>query len=374
MKFLIVTQVNHVFHEGKYYSYAPYVQEMNIWLKRVDQLVVLAPIEKKGTFPSALDLAYAHDNITFQPIPEFHASKLSDLLKTIMAFFLIFRKALSSMKEADHIHLRCPGNVGLIGCLAQMFFPTKKKTAKYAGNWDWNSNQPFSYRLQQRILRNTFLTKNMTALVYGKWPDLTKNTKAFFTATYHKNEATYYKKVAPQNQINLCFVGTLTENKRPDLTLEVGKRLIEQGHKIHITFCGDGMLSDALKTKTKELSLEHSVTFLGKVNKQDIKEVFQQAHYLVFLSRSEGWPKAVAEAMFWGCIPITTKVSCVPQMLGENGDRGFLVEMDRIEKIAVLISNSASRPGEFLVMSKNAEQWSRHYTLDLFEEEVTKLL
>lgn len=374
MSFLIVTQVKHSFHEGKYYSYAPYVQEMNIWLKKVDHVLVLAPLQGKGTLPSAIDLAYEHSNITFYAIPEFHASRLSGLFHTISAFFLIFRKTLNSMRKAEHIHLRCPGNVGLIGCLAQLFFPSKKKTAKYAGNWDWNSKQPFSYRLQQRILRNTFLTRNMTALVYGEWPDLTKNTKAFFTATYKESEITAYQKSAPQNQINLCFVGTLTENKRPHLTLEVGKELMNQGHKVHITFCGDGPLASDLKTKAKELSLGNSVSFLGKVNKGSIKTVFQQSHFLIFMSRSEGWPKAVAEAMFWGCIPITTSVSCVPQMLGVNGERGFLVEIDQMEKAASLIANSVNNSKDFLDMGQKATQWSRHYTLDLFEEEVTKLL
>jgi hypothetical protein len=32
--------------------------------------------------------------------------------------------------------------------------------------------------------------------------------------------------------------------------------------------------------------------------------------------------KAIAEGMFWGCIPVGTAVSCVPFMLDE-GKRGF---------------------------------------------------
>lgn len=374
MRFLILTQVKHVFHDGKYYAYGPYVQEMNIWLKRVGQPVVIAPVQSQGTVPSAIDLAYEHSNITFQPIPEFHASRLSDIFHTIGAFFLIFRKAMGNMRQADHIHLRCPGNVGLIGCLAQVFFPSKKKTAKYAGNWDWNSQQPFSYRLQQRILRSTRLTKNMTALVYGQWPDFTKNTKAFFTATYSVNEIGSYVKKSPDDQINLCFAGTLTENKRPDLALEICASLISRGQKVHMTFCGDGKLADALKAKAKELSIGKAVTFLGKVNKERVKAVFQQSHFLIFLSRSEGWPKAVAEAMFWGCIPLTTRVSCVPQMLTEGGERGFLVEPGQVEKVASLIARNVNEPGAFTAMSQRAAKWSRHYTLDLFEEEVVKLL
>ena len=45
-----------------------------------------------------------------------------------------------AMKWADHIHLRCPGNIGLLGCIVQIAFPKKVKTVKYAGNWIQNLN------------------------------------------------------------------------------------------------------------------------------------------------------------------------------------------------------------------------------------------
>ena len=70
--------------------------------------------------------------------------------------------------------------MGLIGAIVNILFPNKQKTAKYAGNWDPKSKQPWSYRLQKWILSNTFLTKNMQVLVYGEWPNQTKNIKPFF--------------------------------------------------------------------------------------------------------------------------------------------------------------------------------------------------
>src|SRR5690606_34200508 len=48
------------------------------------------------------------------------------------------------------------------------------------------------------------------------------------------------------------------------------------------------------------------------------------SHFLILASKSEGWPKAVAEAMFFGCILIVTPVSCVPWMLN-YGSRGILI-------------------------------------------------
>ncbi len=88
------------------------------------------------------------------------------------------------MKQVNHIHLRCPGNVGLLGCIVQVFFPSKIKTAKYAGNWDPKSKQPIAYKLQKWILSNTLLSKKIKVLVYGEWLKQTKNIKTIFRNFY----------------------------------------------------------------------------------------------------------------------------------------------------------------------------------------------
>jgi len=93
---------------------------------------------------------------------------------------------------------------------------------------------------------------------------------------------------------------------------------------------------------------------------------------MVLPSQSEGWPKAVAEAMFWGCVPITTPVSCVPTMLG-NGTRGKLLTMD-IESDATEIIKLLQNEKKYQKMSHEALLWSQKYTFDCFEKEIKKLL
>src|SRR5690606_18301671 len=98
---------------------------------------------------------------------EFDLMSIKGILRGFLFFpinmFFLFR----AMSAARHIHLRCPGNLSLLGCIVQMFYPRKRKTAKYAGNWDPKSAQPMSYRWQRKILSSTFLTKNISVLVYG---------------------------------------------------------------------------------------------------------------------------------------------------------------------------------------------------------------
>ena len=48
MKFLIITHVNHTFKDGRYYGYGPYIREMNLWGKHVDEVFVLAPLSNRS--------------------------------------------------------------------------------------------------------------------------------------------------------------------------------------------------------------------------------------------------------------------------------------------------------------------------------------
>jgi hypothetical protein len=87
-------------------------------------------------------------------------------------------------------------------------------------------------------------------------------------------------------------------------------------------------------------------------------------------SKSEGWPKAIAEGLFWGCVPLATKVSCVPYML-DFGNRGILLEMD-VEKDLLQIEKLVDDVNAFETKSKRAEKWSHNYTTDFFETEIKK--
>ena len=186
MKFAIITHVQHIKNDSQYYGYAPYIREMNIWLQYVDEVIVVAPLVNKELNP--IHEKYCHSKLRFLTVSEFNITSVANFFKALFKLPKVFSTVYLAMSQADHIHLRCPGNMGLIGALVQMLFPNKPKTAKYAGNWDPRAKQPFTYKLQRWILSNTFLTKNMQVLVYGDWDNQTKNIKPFFTATYSESE------------------------------------------------------------------------------------------------------------------------------------------------------------------------------------------
>jgi glycosyltransferase involved in cell wall biosynthesis len=368
MRFLVITDAPTLKKEESYSAYAPYVTEMNTWFKYVNYPVIISPTKYKNPLllsefekqPKVISIS----TLNFTSI----YNSFSSILKIPSIGFLLFKE----MRKADHIHLRCPGNIALLGCFVQILFPNKIKTTKYAGNWDPKAKQPLSYKFQKWILSNTFITKNMQVLVYGDWKNQTKNIKSFFTATYHDSEKEVLEMRNYTNKLHFVFIGSLVEGKRPLLAIKTIEALHKKQKDVVLDIYGDGVLKASLINYIKKNNLQRIITLHGNQDKKVLKEALKNAHFLLLLSKSEGWPKVIAEAMFFGVIPISTAISCVPNMLN-YGKRGILVypELDRaVESITLHLDDSIL----LNTMSEAAYKWSQHYTLNVFEKEIAKLI
>ena len=370
MTFVIITHVLHTIENKAIYAYAPYVREMNVWTKQVDKVIIVAPLSKAPK--TAIETSYEHENIEFLPIDSFDVLSLKAIGRSIYKIPGISVRLFNAMQKADHIHLRCPGNIGLLSCCVQILFPNKSKTAKYAGNWDPKSKQPWSYKLQKWILGSTFLTRNMQVLVYGEWEGSTANIKSFFTATYKEADKLPIPKRNSKGGFHFVFVGTLVQGKNPLYAIQLVEALARKGHNVELSLYGEGTERNALEQYNAQNNLKKIVVLKGNQTQEGVQTAYQQSHFVILPSESEGWPKAVAEGMFWGCVPIVTSVSCVPFML-DQGNRGVLLTMNLekdLEQIAAVIKNEI----DFAAKSKKASDWSRQYTMDVFEDEVKRLL
>jgi glycosyltransferase involved in cell wall biosynthesis len=357
--------------EGNF-LYKPYETEMQIWAEHATSISFCCPIWWDDRNLLKSEVSFEISSIVELKDFNLKSKSLNAIFVIMNAVFYNFYQVYKAMKTADHIHLRCPGNMGLIGCIVQIFFPKKKKTAKYAGNWDLNAPQPWSYRLQKWILNNTMLTKNMQVLVYGKWEGSSQNIKPFFTATYSESEKTPIQQRDLNDSIRFLFVGALTEGKRPQYALQLVEELAKNGKNVSLQFFGEGNQRQLVEDYITTNHLEAFVTLEGNQSKGTVLAAYKKAHFLILASKSEGWPKVVAEAMFWGCVPLASIVSCVPTML-DNGERGILLELD-IDKDGEQVASLISNPILFYEMAEKAAAWSRTYTLEKFESEIIALL
>jgi glycosyltransferase involved in cell wall biosynthesis len=370
MIFGIITHAVHKIKEGQIYAYEPYVRELNLWGKYVDKIIIVAPVSVNEI--RSIDASYSHSNIKVIAIPNFEITSIKNITRSILVIPKICNNIYKVMKQVNHIHLRCPGNVGLLGCIVQVIFPLKSKTAKYAGNWDPKSKQPVAYKLQKWILSNTLLSKKIKVLVYGEWLKQTKNIKSFFTASYHEYEIEEIAKKDLNNTIKLLFVGAFSIGKQPLLSIRVTHKLLKKGFDVTLDMYGNGSEYEKVQKYIDDHQLHKTINLHGNQSKEVVKRAFQNSHFLIFISKSEGWPKVVAESMFWSCLPISTKVSCVPAML-DYGHRGALIN-GNLDEVVEKIESYIAHKKRYAEHVENAKKWSQQFTLDAFEEAIKELI
>lgn len=370
MKTVVVSSAPLIQKADGWYAYSPYVQELELWAKYATTVTMVCPVwsDTKGTLVTRLSFSPEH-------VITLHEFNIKTLQGVLRAFFFLLPnlwKLYRAMQRAEHIHLRCPGNLSLLGCVVQSLFPKTYKTCKYAGNWDPKAAQPLAYRWQKKLLSHTRFTQNMRVLVYGEWPQATKNIVPFFTASYYASEIHSVPDRWDTRPWHVVFVGTLGTNKRPMYVVELVAQLRQQGVPITLALYGHGAAQARIAQFIQEHNLSQWIVLQGNQPREVIQQALCKAHFVCLPSQSEGWPKAVAEGMFWGAIPWATPVSCVPQMLDE-GRRGLLLTLD-MDRDLDHIKQLCTNPNALRQQAQQAMEWSRQYTLDAFEMAIRKLM
>jgi glycosyltransferase involved in cell wall biosynthesis len=134
------------------------------------------------------------------------------------------------------------------------------------------------------------------------------------------------------------IVGELHPNKRHRDALAALAALQRQDAQLWIL--GDGVLRDELATLATRLGLEDRVRFLGFV--EDVRPPVAGATALLLMSRREGLPRAVLEAMALGT-PVIVSASRGSVELVQDGC-GFVVPVGAVSDLAAAMARMIDDP------------------------------
>jgi glycosyltransferase involved in cell wall biosynthesis len=170
----------------------------------------------------------------------------------------------------------------------------------------------------------------------------------------------------------ILYVGRLSASKNVDKILNAMRILKDKGIKLKCSIVGDGPERHALEEQTSRLGLEHEVIFTGGVAFERISDFYKSADILILASETEGWPKAIAEAMAYGLICIGSNLGLVPEILSEG--RGILVPPGDVAALSTALEDIVQHPAKYETMGMNAAAWARNYSLDGLREAIRRLL
>lgn len=92
------------------------------------------------------------------------------------------------------------------------------------------------------------------------------------------------------------------------------------------------MYEEMIEIMDSSPALQNEIQFLGEVS--DIESLYHKVDGLIHMSRYEGLPNVICEAMLYGSPVLASAVCDHPIVLGLNGERGLLADPDSADSIA----------------------------------------
>lgn len=169
----------------------------------------------------------------------------------------------------------------------------------------------------------------------------------------------------------LLSVGELIPRKNHQLVLHALGLLQKKGQlgNIHYVICGRGIKLAELKALAQKLQIADHVHFLGYRN--DISAICQSSDLFVFMSKQEGLPVAMMEAMACGVPVICSDIRGNTDLV-ENGVSGIISESTP-EKLAENILQLVSNPSKLQELSAQAAKMIQKFDLSTVEPEMLKI-
>lgn len=126
------------------------------------------------------------------------------------------------------------------------------------------------------------------------------------------------------DEIKICGVGKIVPVKGFDKLARIHKRLRDDGFLVHCYVLGVGQDQGMIEDYLQENNLQDTFTFLGY--QTNPYKYVARADIFVCASKAEGFSTAATEALIVGTPVVTTDVSGMKEMLGNNNEYGIVVE------------------------------------------------
>lgn len=366
MKLLIVSHTEHYsMADGTLVGWGPTITEINHLAEHFEEIIHLAFQYEEQAPPSAL--AYTQPNIRFVPLPiqggKSFFSKLS-LLNALPQTISLVRKYL---KEVDVFQFRAPTGMGVYLIPYFALFVKKKGWFKYAGNWNQKS-PPLGYRLQRWLLKK----QRRTVTINGQWPDQPQHCLTFenpcLTHKEREEGIQFIEKRNYQKPFEFLFVGRLEDEKGVQRILDAFEDGALNTFYSSIHFVGDG---------PKRRDYEHQAHvkgikahFHGFLSRKEVFQLYKSCDFLLLPSTaSEGFPKVIAEAMNFGCLPVVSTVSSIGQYV--TSQNGYLINpatSDTLNAVVRVLAGTSS--SDLLVKANNAYEVAHRFTFELYSQRI----
>lgn len=371
-KLLIAGRVTHYVHEGRLYAYTPYVREIDLWSELFEEVMIAGTLRVDA--PPADCSPFAYNNVTVLPVCAAGGDSLGQKLVQFFLLPKIIAQLIGGMFRADAIHARCPSDLGLLALIFAPLF-SSNLIAKYAGQWMGFEREPAAWKLQRALLRSSWWRGPVT--VYTDQSEQPGKIIPFFTSMLSDQQIARGRVAASKPRdtgvFRVLFVGRLSAARNVDTLLRAFRELqIKDGRRMECVIAGEGPERNALELLAADLGISDRTRFLGGLPFERVLECYESANVVVLAANSEGWGKAITEAMAFGCICVGSNLGVMPILLGNN--RGLLVPPRDVWALSSALQYIADHPSEAALMAARSVAWVQKFSLSAMKSALREVM
>ena len=339
-----------------------------------DDLRVLVPVAPSG--PSAGEVPLGSPGVTVVPLTVLHSQGWRRKLGFPFWVLRNLSTMVSEFCRSDAVHAPIPGDVGTVGMLLAWLF-RKRLLVRHCGNW--LKPVTFAEKFWRGFMEATAGgRKVMLATGGAAEPPSARNSNVHWIFSSSLTEKELGRYGAPRScpadgRLALAIVARQERAKGAGTVIRSLALLRRQFPQVKLEIVGEGSAIPEFKRMAVAEGVGDRVDFAGKLNHEQVLHRLQAADLFVFpTTSSDGFPKAVLEALATGLPVVATRVSVLPQLLGTGC--GVLIDEATPEAVARGIEQALSSAACYEGMSRRAIETACHYSLEAWRDAIGALL
>ena len=190
------------------------------------------------------------------------------------------------------------------------------------------------------------------------------------------------RKKKQRKEINVVFPGGAAASKSPEIVAQVANRLLETNldfkfywlgsTSIHLIkyfpFLSKKDIHDIVKNDSR-------LVFTGKVPRSEAERIIASTDVFLSPSRREGCPMSLIEAMRVGVIPIVADFDNANKEIVKDGENGFVVGRNDIDRFVTLIKEIALDKGRFYPIYDHAvETYNNELSYRVWKKKMDEII
>ncbi|AEG15310.1 glycosyl transferase group 1 [Desulfofundulus kuznetsovii DSM 6115] len=191
--------------------------------------------------------------------------------------------------------------------------------------------------------------------VHGVGVDLSK----FSTPVAEKGSVRATLGIDSDDVVITC-VAELNDNKNQAFLIDAWRKFIRRYGHGHLLLVGTGEKMVVLQQRVEQERIPR-VHFLGY--RSDVPQILRETDIVTLVSKREGLPKSIMEAMAAGKPVVATNVRGNRDLV-EHGKTGLLVELGDVDGLAAAIEKLVSNPEQRAAMGAAGREKIKEYSLE----------